>query len=269
MRKMKRLLSAMLAAAMLLSMIAVPGSALEAREETITVSMEFLDKNDASITAGVSEGELFYFQIDFTGNPTEISGEYYDGICGFKTFLQYDTDALSIEDGAGGDISSPDNLILVKDNALGNSGVASVEWISTGGIYTTSGKKRVYLESGILYYLEVKAKKALSQEELESAIAVIDGIMAPNASGTADVPYYTEFMDADSAPFKVSGVKYVINPAPEPTVLSVKLKETMRSKLFAPKISFQIGGGRLKETAASHCVCQVQSAELGQKKYRV
>ena len=28
-------------------------------------------------------------------------------------------------------------------------------------------------------------------------------------------------------------------------VLSVKLKETMRSKLFAPKISFQIGGGRL------------------------
>ena len=59
MKKMKRLLSAMLAAAMLLSMIAVPGSALEAREETITISMEFLDGTDDEnpITAGVSAEE--------------------------------------------------------------------------------------------------------------------------------------------------------------------------------------------------------------------
>ena len=159
MKRFKRAISIILSLALMLSITAVPGYAVE---DTFTVTLSATsDYEGNNPITKASAGDVIFIHVNFEGNTEE------NNVCAFDLFLQYDKNLIEIS--SENDFWGEGPCASAVGNGLQEPGVAFINWASPSGLFV---RPSGVLESGTLACLQCTVKKDITS--IASAVFSID-----------------------------------------------------------------------------------------------
>ncbi|MBQ9522184.1 MAG: InlB B-repeat-containing protein [Oscillospiraceae bacterium] len=225
MGKLKRCFSVVMALAMLMSLLGMPVTAAN-RNETITLSLEFLKDEETPVDSGLQNGDVLFAALRFSGNPTgthqnQDNQSVTDGVSSFAIYIQYNNTVVKpyadltwfIGSNGSGLIAEPTQEESLATDTT-NYSAWSVTWASDGsGILKTDRSsaipKKVPCSEGVMGYLLFNAVKDVSLNELKQAIKICRNVVIV---GNGDKTEVTQLADPEGNLFPLD---LVDEPTPQ------------------------------------------------------
>ena len=252
MGKLKRGLSALMAVAMLFSLLYLPANADEYRTEQIQLSLQFLNEQQEPMESGVSAGNQFVVALHFSGNPTNTETTP-NGITSVALYIQYDSAVAAPK--ADGYIKKGSLISGSGYNPTISDNTAFIGWMSNDGILD---KEDEQCESGVMSNFYYIAAQDASLEQLAKAIKIVrTAIVQENGSPVERSSKLTDF-NRKEFPLDLGDSdgthNITVTPAEHGTVTPDKTtaKESDTVTLtVAPETGYRLKEGTLKATDAA------------------